>query len=70
MLRGGKGFLRREEVDLGLPEPALLRRRHGDMLAAGVMNGLARTWSDPRKFLYDVNKGLWAHHNKLSPDVV
>jgi glyoxylase-like metal-dependent hydrolase (beta-lactamase superfamily II) len=41
-----------------------------DMLKGGVMSGLARTWTDPRKFLYDVNKGLWAHHNKLSPDVV
>jgi cyclase len=41
-----------------------------DMLAAGVMNGLARTWNDPQRFLYDLHKGLWAHHNKLSPDVV
>jgi cyclase len=41
-----------------------------DMVKAGVLNGLARTWRDPRKFLYDVNKGLWAHHNKLSPNVV
>lgn len=41
-----------------------------DMLKAGVMNGLARTWTDPKKFLYDVHKGLWAHHNKLAPDVV
>ena len=41
-----------------------------DMLKAGVLNGLPRTWKDPRKFLYDVNKGLWAHHNKLSPNVV
>jgi cyclase len=41
-----------------------------DMLEGGVMGGLARSWRDPRKFLYDVNKGLWAHHNKLSPDVV
>ncbi|HET9830387.1 MAG TPA: hypothetical protein VFP91_01700, partial [Vicinamibacterales bacterium] len=41
-----------------------------DMLKAGVMNGLARTWKDPKKFLYDVNKGLWAHHNKLNPNVV
>ena len=41
-----------------------------DMLKAGVLNGLARTWKDPKKFLYDVNKGLWAHHNKLSPNVV
>jgi cyclase len=42
----------------------------GDMLEAGVMNGLGRTWKDPRKFLYDVQKGLWAHHNKLNPNVV
>lgn len=41
-----------------------------DMLKAGVLNGLPRTWQDPQRFLYDVQKGLWAHHNKLSPDVV
>ena len=41
-----------------------------DMLNEGVMNGLARTWKDPRKFLHDVHKGLWAHHNKLVADVV
>jgi glyoxylase-like metal-dependent hydrolase (beta-lactamase superfamily II) len=41
-----------------------------DMLKAGVLNGLSRTWKDPQRFLYDVQKGLWAHHNKLSPDVV
>jgi hypothetical protein len=35
-----------------------------------VLKGLARTLSDPRRFLYDVQKGLWAHHNKLSPNVV
>jgi len=41
-----------------------------DMLRAGVMNGLARTWKDPQKFLHDVHKGLWAHHNKLDANVV
>ena len=41
-----------------------------DMLKAGVMLGLTRTFKDPRKFLYDVHKGLWAHHNKLAPNVV
>jgi hypothetical protein len=41
-----------------------------DMLRAGVMNGLARTFRDPGKFLYDVHKGLWAHHIKLAPNVV
>jgi cyclase len=41
-----------------------------DMLKGGVMNGLSRTFHDPQKFLYDVHKGLWAHHNKLAPNVV
>ena len=41
-----------------------------DMLKSGVMNGLARTWKDPRRFLYAVHKGLWAHHNKLDHNVV
>jgi len=41
-----------------------------DMLKEGVMNGLARTWKDPKTFLHDVHKGLWAHHNKLAPNVV
>jgi cyclase len=41
-----------------------------DMLKAGVLNDLGRTWKDPRKFLHDVHKGLWAHHNKLNANVV
>lgn len=41
-----------------------------DMLKGGVMNGLARTWKDPQRFLHDVHKGLWAHHNKLDANVV
>ena len=41
-----------------------------DMLDGGVLKGLARTLTDPHKFLYDLQKGLWAHHNKLSPNVV
>jgi cyclase len=41
-----------------------------DMLEEGVLNGLARTWKDPYKFLYDAAKGLWAHHDKLGPNVV
>jgi len=41
-----------------------------DMLAEGVLNGLPRTWKDPGKFLYDAAKGLWAHHDKLDPNVV
>jgi glyoxylase-like metal-dependent hydrolase (beta-lactamase superfamily II) len=48
--------------------------REGDgpkeMLEQGALNGLARTWKDPYKFLYDAAKGLWAHHDKLDPNVV
>ena len=41
-----------------------------DMLERGVLKGLSRTWNDPAKFLYDAAKGLWAHHDKLGPNVV
>jgi cyclase len=41
-----------------------------DMLEGGVMKGLARTWKDPYKFLYDACKGLWAHEDKLDRNVV
>jgi glyoxylase-like metal-dependent hydrolase (beta-lactamase superfamily II) len=41
-----------------------------DCLAAGVLDGLGRTFADPLAFVYSAHKGLWAHHNTLSPDVV
>jgi glyoxylase-like metal-dependent hydrolase (beta-lactamase superfamily II) len=41
-----------------------------EMLEAGLLEGLARTWQDPYKFLYDAAKGLWAHHSKLDRNVV
>ena len=41
-----------------------------DMLDAGVLRGLARTWTDPLKFLYDASQGMFAHHNKLDPSVI
>jgi glyoxylase-like metal-dependent hydrolase (beta-lactamase superfamily II) len=41
-----------------------------EMLDAGLLNGLPRTWKDPLKFLYDAAKGLWAHHSKLDANVV
>jgi len=41
-----------------------------DMLEAGVLKGLPRTWKDPYKFLYDAAKGLWAHHSKIDANVV
>jgi glyoxylase-like metal-dependent hydrolase (beta-lactamase superfamily II) len=41
-----------------------------DMLEAGVLKGLTRTFKDPKAFIYAVHKGLWAHHNKLNANVV
>jgi glyoxylase-like metal-dependent hydrolase (beta-lactamase superfamily II) len=41
-----------------------------DMLEAGVLSGLTRTWKDPYKFLYSAAKGTWGNNNKLDPDVV
>ena len=41
-----------------------------DMIEAGLLRGLARTWTDPHTFVSAVHKGLWAHHNKLNPNVV
>jgi glyoxylase-like metal-dependent hydrolase (beta-lactamase superfamily II) len=41
-----------------------------DMLAAGIMEGTGRTWTDPRKFVYDTQKGFWGHNNTLSHDIV
>ena len=41
-----------------------------DMVDGGVLNGLARTWQDPYRFLYAAARGLWGNHNKLDPDVV
>jgi glyoxylase-like metal-dependent hydrolase (beta-lactamase superfamily II) len=41
-----------------------------DMLKAGLLDGLPRTFEDPAQFLYDAHKGFWAHHNKLMNDIV
>jgi glyoxylase-like metal-dependent hydrolase (beta-lactamase superfamily II) len=41
-----------------------------DMLRAGVLDGLPRSFEDPARFLYDAHKGFWAHHNKLMNDIV
>jgi len=50
----------------------LLRQGYSadDMLAAGVLADLPRRFSDPLRFLYDVHKSLWAHHNTISHDIV
>jgi glyoxylase-like metal-dependent hydrolase (beta-lactamase superfamily II) len=41
-----------------------------EILDAGVLSDLGRTFEDPYKLLYDVHKGFWAHHNKLTHDIV
>jgi glyoxylase-like metal-dependent hydrolase (beta-lactamase superfamily II) len=41
-----------------------------DMLDAGLMKGLNRTFHDPLRFAYDAYKGYWAHHNSLGPEVL
>jgi len=41
-----------------------------DMLDAGLMKDLSRTFRDPYRFTYDAYKGYWAHHNSLAPDVL
>ena len=59
-----------EEVRSRVWKQALKGDGPKDMLEAGVLKGLARTWRDPYKFLYDANKGMEAHDNKLDPSVV
>jgi glyoxylase-like metal-dependent hydrolase (beta-lactamase superfamily II) len=41
-----------------------------DMLDAGLMKGLNRSFEDPFKFTYAAHKGYWAHHNSLGPEVL
>ena len=41
-----------------------------DMLDAGLMKDLNRTFRDPYRFTYDAHKGYWAHHNSLAPNVL
>jgi len=41
-----------------------------DVLAAGVMDVTGRTWADPLTFVRSAHRGMWAHHNTLSPDIV
>jgi glyoxylase-like metal-dependent hydrolase (beta-lactamase superfamily II) len=41
-----------------------------DMVQAKVADGLGRSWNDAPKFIYDAHKGMWAHHNTLSYDIV
>lgn len=40
------------------------------MLEGGILDKLPRTLENPGRFVYDVHKGMWAHHNTLSHDIV
>lgn len=50
----------------------LVRQGYGpeEMAKDGFMGSLPRTFDDPHTFLYALCKGMWAHHNKLSHNVV
>lgn len=41
-----------------------------EMLDAGVMKGLNRKWTDPKKFVFAAFKGLWGHEDELAPNIV
>src|SRR5690606_32206490 len=62
------------DVMLGLFELMVEHVRLGesaaDMHEAGLLDRLGRTFDDPYQLLYDVHKGFWAHHNKLTHDIV
>jgi glyoxylase-like metal-dependent hydrolase (beta-lactamase superfamily II) len=59
-----------EEVRARLFKHVLEGEGPKDMLEGGVLSGLARTWKDPYRFLYDAAKGLWANHEKLEMTVI
>lgn len=41
-----------------------------DILSSGALDALPRRFDDPMRLLYDYHKGMWAHYNTLSPDIV
>jgi len=59
-----------EEVRSRVWKQTLQEDSPREMLEAGVLKGLSRTWMDPYKFLSDAAKGMFAHHNKLDPAVI
>jgi len=59
-----------EEVRVRLWKEVREGKGPKDMLDGGLLKGLPRTWKDPYKFLYDADKGLWAHHSKIDANVV
>jgi glyoxylase-like metal-dependent hydrolase (beta-lactamase superfamily II) len=71
---GRAGVQAEHDLMLKLFEHMIEHVRRGetaqDILAAGALEGLGRTFEDPNKFLYDTYKGFWAHHNALMPDIL
>lgn len=49
-----------------------VRKGYGaeDILAEGLLDSVAERFDDLPAFVYAAHKGLWAHHNTLSPDIV
>lgn len=45
-------------------------RSASDFIKEGALDGLARTFNDPDKLMYDIHKGLWGHQDALSHDIV
>ena len=45
-------------------------KRLSEILVAEHGGRVPRTFAEPAKFLYDAQKGFWAHHNKLMHDIV
>lgn len=41
-----------------------------EILDAGVLNGLGRSWTDPKTFVFSAFKGLWGHQQALSPTIL
>ena len=58
----------------GIFEILWARVRSGEsaegILRSGALDALPRRFDDPMRLLYDYHKGMWAHYNTLSPDIV
>jgi cyclase len=59
-----------QEVFTRMVDLMLKGRSAEDILNAGVMNGLSRTWKDPKTFVYSAFHGLWGHHYALSSTIL
>jgi len=62
------------ELMLGIYEILFARVRAGesaeDIFRSRALDSLPRRFDDPMRLLYDYHKGMWAHYNTLSADIV